>query len=700
MSTEGLAQDSTRRGTAPSFAAHAGILRSTLLFACALVLLAGGGARAGQAQTPARTYDVVVYGGTASGVMAAIAAAGEGVRVALLEPGRHVGGMVTGGLSHTDFGDRAVIGGLALEFYRRVGAHYGVPTYYWRGPEPRIAEQILTDWLREAGVDVFFEHRLDTVHAEGRRIGRVGLSNGAVFEAHTFVDAGYEGDLMARAGVSYAVGREGRDVYGESWAGRLPILPDRHQFLVPVSPFQAGTNGKLLPLIKPEPMVEVGEGDAGIQSYCFRLLLTRRPDLRVPFPRPEGYDPDEFELMRRLLKQQGDELQATYFFTLRPNLPGEKAEINSVGPISLNLLDGSNWAYPDAGYERRQEIWDRHLQYTQRLMYFMANDPSVPEHIRTEVAAWGLARDEFVDTGHWPHQLYVRTGRRMLGEYVMTQADLERETAPYDAVGMGSYNIDVREVQRSWIWMSRFPELHPEVYNEGYLSVPVPPYQIPYRALLPKYHEAENLLVPVCLSSSHVANASIRMEPQYMLLGHAAGVAAAMAVREDLPVQHVPVAPLQARLAEQGQVLRLDDRPNGPFQTDDAFYIDDDMRRFVAREGVWQHYEDPVDRQGMSYLTSEDEAARIRYTPDLPAPGSYAVAVWWPGDTRNAVRVPVEVRHARGTDTLFVNQQEGGRWIDLGTWRFEAGREGFVGIGGGGPGRRVVADAVRFERRP
>lgn len=663
-----------------------------------LVLLALPSPRQPVAQDRAAAYDVVVYGATASGVMAAIAAADEGARVALLEPGRHVGGMVTGGLSHTDFGDRAVIGGLALAFYERVGRHYGKPTYYWRGPEPHVGEQILTDWLRDAGVDVFFDHRLDTVQKTGRHITRITTENGAAFTAHAFIDAGYEGDLMARAGVSYAVGREGREVYGESWAGRLPIMPDRHQFQVPVSPFRHGESGELLPLIKPEPMVEIGEGDAAIQGYGFRLLLTKDPELRLPFPKPEGYDPDRFELLRRLLAKQGHALNARYFLTLRPNLPHEKAEINSVGAVSLNLLDGSNWAYPDADYARRAEIWDDHLRYAQGLVYFFANDPSVPEHIQEEVRQWGLSKDEFVDTGHWPHQLYVRTGRRMLGEYVMTQHDLERDTLKYDAIGMGSYNIDVRHVQRSWMWISRFPELEPEVFNEGYLSVPVPPYQIPYRALVPRYHEADNLLVPVCLSSSHLGNASIRMEPQYMLLGEAAGLAAAMAVRDRIAVQHVPIVELQAKLAGRGQVLTLEGRPNGPFQTDRSFLVDDDMRRFLAREGTWSQPEDPIDRYGMSYLATEDTTARVRFTPNLPASGRYTVSAWWPLAGEAGGRVPVTVRHAGGTDTVHVDQRtQGGSWTPLGTWSFEAGRGAVVEIRGF-PGLRVVADAVRFER--
>lgn len=671
------------------------ILALVLLVAAQTTVLAAPQTTAPPDAPNGSSYNVVVYGATAAGVMAALGAARHGMRVVLIEPGRHVGGMASGGLSHTDFGDRAVIGGLALNFYEEVGERYGKPTYYWRGPEPHVAEEILRDWLAEAGVDVVFDAAVASVEKDGRTIRRIVFTNGDAYDGEVFIDAGYEGDLMARAGVSYTFGREGRSEYGESWAGRQPILPDRHQFLVGVSPFDE--DGDLLPLIKPEKPVEVGEGDRAIQGYGFRLLLTRRPDLRIPFPKPDGYDPSEFELMKRLLAKQGDDVNARYFFTLRPNLPNEKAEINSVGPISLNLLDGTNWDYPDADYDTRNQIWDRHLQYARWLMYFMANDPSVPAHIRNEVAEWGLSRDEFVDTGHWPHQLYVRTGRRMLGEHVMTQHDLDSDTLKYDAVGMGSYNIDVRHVQRTWVRMSRFPELEPEVYNEGYVSVPVPPYQIPYRAITPRYQEAENLLVPVCLSSTHVANASIRMEPQYMILGQAAGTAAALAVRDGVPVQRVDITELQSRLGRDGQILTLEGAPNGTFATDSTFLIDDDMRRFVEREGAWDQPEDTVNRHAMSYLLSRDSTSSVRFRPELTRDGRYTVDIWWPEGVSDAARVPVAVHHAAGIETAIVNQaSDGGRWVELGTWSFARGRAGYVEIRGGTV--PVAADAVRFTR--
>lgn len=503
--------------------------------------------------TEIRTLDVMIYGATASGVTAAIAAARAGLRVTVVEAGPHVGGMVSGGLGWTDLGDHDVIGGLALEFYEQVGRHYGVETWGVLGPEPHVAERIFRDWLRDAGVGVVFNARLDYVQREGRSIQWITTEDGQNFMARVFIDASYEGDLLARAGVPYAVGRESVEQHGESWAGRQPIRPGQHNFSVPVSPFDE--HGELLPFIHRRPMAPEESEDQGVQAYGFRLCLTDRPENQTPFPRPEAYDPGEFELLRRYLAAAGPGLRADRLMSLSGRLPNGKCDANSIGPFSTNLLDRSSWEYPDADYRRRQEIRDHHLRYTQGLLYFLSNDPGVPEHIRTEMSRWGLCSDEFTDTGHWPHQLYVREARRMRGEYTLTQADLDEGREQYDSVGMGSYNIDIREVQRVWMWVPRSMNLAAETFNEGYLSVPVKPYQIPYRSLVPRYHECDNLIVSVCVSASHVAFASVRMEPQYMILGHAAGLAAVLAVRDDVAVQGVSIPRLQHELTAQRQIL-------------------------------------------------------------------------------------------------------------------------------------------------
>ena len=496
--------------------------------------------------------DVVVYGATAGGVMAAVAAAREGATVILLEPGRHVGGMVSGGLGWTDM-DRQehLIGGYAREFFERIGRHYGV-TNAWRF-EPGVAEKILRDMLADAKVRVLFEHRLESIRKEGSRILALRMDNGAEVEGRVYIDSSYEGDLMKAAGVSYALGRESRSRYGESLAGRRETLPGNHQFKAPVSPYD--DEGKLAPyVVRQDGLAPLGEGDGLIQAYCFRLCLTDVQENRAPVERPSGYDPKRFVLARNYLKSAGDRLTFHDFAGIRSRLPNGKVDANSSGAVSLNL-PGASRAYPDASYARRKEIWDEHRTWAQGLLHYVQNDPEVPARIQEEARRWGLARDEFTDNGHWPHQLYVREARRMLGEYVLTQHDLQRSRRKYDSIGMGGYNIDIREVQWVAYTVFRFPKAIEEVLMEGYVSQPVEPYEIPYRSLLPQQHQAENLLVTSGISASAVAYASFRMEPQYMIAGHSAGVAAAAAVRGASTVHQVDLVALQRRLREQKQIL-------------------------------------------------------------------------------------------------------------------------------------------------
>lgn len=647
---------------------------------------------------------VVVYGGTAGGVMAAVAAAREGAAVTLVEPGGHLGGMLTGGLSHTDYGDRAVIGGLALDFYREVARRYQKPLYFWRGPEPAVGEAILRDWLRQRNVTVLYGERLKAVEKTNRQIRSVEFLSGKRLTADVFIDATYEGDLLARSGVAYAVGRESRRQYGESWAGRTPIYPDDQNFHRAVSPFKNGKNGELLPLINPRPMVPVGEADSAVQGYCFRLILTNNPANRLPVTRPAGYDSGRFELLRRYLKiRKPTTLGESGMYNPHINLPNQKAEINSAGPISTNLYDGSNWTYPDADYPLRDKIWADHRLYTHSLLYFAATDPAVPEPVRRQAREWGFCRDEFADTGYFPHQLYVRVARRMVGEYVLTQHDLQRDTLKYDAIGMGSYNMDIRHNQRVFEWVSHFPELRGETFNEGYLSIPVSPYEIPYRALLPKYEHCTNLLVPVCLSSSNLGYSSFRMEPQYMIAGHAAGVAAAMAGKEKQPVQRVSVPDLQRKLREQGQILTLEGDPNGFFGDEKTVVVDDDMARFVEKTGPWRLDENPdLARHDITFFAAAPgEPTRITYRPCLPADGTYRVYGWWPKQPAAATRVPLRLAHAGGTQNLTLNQrQTGDGWVLLGSFRCGKGYQTTLTLTNEGADGVVAADAFKFEWVP
>ena len=533
--------------------------RSLIVCLAALLGVEFAVAAAGSEPPSGRSYDVVVYGGTAGGAMAAIAAAHEGARVAVLEPRRYIGGMVSGGLGRTDFDNQIdVIGGMAREFFVRVGQHYGEPMSWTF--EPHVAEGVFTDWLKDSGVDLFFEHRLDTVDKQDARIVSVRMENGAVFAAKIFIDATYEGDLLARAGVSYTVGREGSEMYGESLAGVRAEGPfGGKQFGAPVRAYDEA--GNLLPMLNPIDPSVPGTGDRKVQAYNFRLCLTDRKENQVAIEKPPNYKPDNYELLRRYIAALGEAgMRCTLGNILGiSRMPNDKTDVNDAGGFSTNYV-GMNWDYPEADYKRREEIWEAHVEFTKGLLYLLGHDPGIPEHIREEMSHYGLAKDEFADTDHWPHQLYVREARRMIGEYIMTQADLQSGRTKYDTIGMGGYNIDSMPVQRVPYYVMKFPKPYYAAVNEGYLTVPVEPYQIPYRAILPKHSECTNLLVPVCLSSSHVAYSSIRMEPQYMILGQSAGVAAALAAREGVPLHLLELTELQRRLQEQNQVLSLEDK--------------------------------------------------------------------------------------------------------------------------------------------
>jgi hypothetical protein len=515
----------------------------------AILLLAAASASASAQQS----FDLVVYGGTAGGVMTAVAGSRQGLRTALLNPGKHVGGMVSGGLSGTDVGRREVIGGLALEFYMRAGGYYQLNRHLqeiaWM-PEPKVAEAIMRQMLKEAGVTLLEEHRLREktgVRKEGSRIVEISTENGAVIRAAVFADASYEGDLMAQAKVSYTFGRESVGQYGESLAGVRAVTPS-HQFAVDIAARDA--DGRLLPEVSSEPRGEPGSADKRIQAYNFRVIATNVPENRVPWTKPGGYDPWRYELLARYLTAMTEFMGSPLTFnevSLLRVIPNGKVDLNNRGGFSTDYI-GKNYGYPEGSYAERARIWKEHEDYQKGFYWFLASDPRVPKPLQEEVRQYGLAKDEFVDTGNWPNQLYIREARRMVGDFVATQKDLQTDLTKPDVIGMGSYNSDSHNLQR-------FVNEKGFVENEGDVQVPVKPYQIPYRLILPKRGEAVNLLVPVCFSASHVAYSSLRMEPQYMLIGHAAGISAALAARSGSTVQDVNVAELQKKLLAQGAVF-------------------------------------------------------------------------------------------------------------------------------------------------
>lgn len=497
----------------------------------------------------AQQFDVVIYGSTASGVITAVSAARQGMKVVLVNPNSHVGGMVAGGLSSSDKGKPEVIGGLSREFFVRVGKHYG-EAIEWRF-EPHVAEQVFHDMIRDAKITEIYGRRLREKNGVTKRNGTITsieLDGGQTLQASVFVDATYEGDLMAAAGVRYTWGRESESEYGESIAGvRGRQRPDHH-FNVRVSPLAA--DGFLLPEVQKGTRGPMGQGDKYVQAYGFRMCLTNIKDNILLYPKPDNYRPYRYELLKRYIaaftEAKGHPPAMRDLMIMSP-LKGNKFDINSFGGFSTDHI-GASWEYPTATYTRQAEIWKDHYEYDAGFFYFLANDPSVPASLQKEVNQYGLAKDEFVTEHGWPWQLYIREGRRMLGQYVMTQKDIQTDVTKPDSIGMGSYQSDSHHVRR-------IATPDGGVENEGEQYVLTTPYQIPYRVMLPQKDEVSNLLVPVCFSASHVAYSTIRMEPQYMIMGQAAGVAASIAVRRHLSVSDVPVSELKQKLEEGKAIL-------------------------------------------------------------------------------------------------------------------------------------------------
>jgi len=494
------------------------------------------------------TTDLCVYGATPAGIAAAIQARRMGKSVALLAFDRHVGGLTSGGLGATDIGNKAAIGGISREFYRALGNHYGAEEMWTF--EPQVAEDTLKRMCADAGVPVYYEQRLISARKERGRIVSLATEGGHEFSAAYFVDASYEGDLLAKAGVSYTVGREANAKYGETLNG-VHFGNPNHNFKVPVDPFRTPGDPKsgLLKGISAEPPGAQGEGDSRVQAYNFRLCMTKADD-RLPFPKPAGYDPERYELLARYLNAGvWDVLRLTKM------MPGGKTDTNNFGGFSSDNI-GRNYAWPDGDYATRESIFRDHVDYHQGMMWFLCHDERVPQNIRDETKAWGLPRDEFTGTGGWPHQLYVREARRMVSEHVMTELHCTYKETIDDSIGLAAYQMDSHNCQRvarqeEGVWTAR---------NEGNVEVrPSGPYPISYRSIRPRQDECENLMVPICLSASHIAYGSIRMEPVFFVLGQSAATAACLALEAgSIPVQKVDVGKLQTRLRVDKQVLDWD----------------------------------------------------------------------------------------------------------------------------------------------
>ena len=530
--------------------------------------LAGGMVFA--AQTP--TYDVVIYGGTAAGVAAAVQAKRMGKTALIVGPDVHLGGLTAGGLGWTDSGNKGVVGGISREFYQRIKEYYDDPKA-WRQQrpqdyshyrpqqdamwvfEPHVAERLFEEFVKEYDIPVHRDRWLDRqqgVEKQSSRIVAITMLSGETFRGRVFIDATYEGDLMAAAGVGYHVGREANRVYGETLNGVQTRNARSHQFKNKISPYVVAgdPSSGLLPRVHDEGPGREGEADHRLQAYNYRLCLTNDPGNRVAFIKPEGYDPLQYELLLRDLVAG-----SRHVFGKFDPAPNRKTDTNNHGSFSTDNI-GMNYGYPEASYERRKAILKEHERYQRGYYYFLTHDPRVPAEVQDRMRQWGLAKDEFRDTDHWPHQIYVREARRMVSDFVMAEPYLRGLKPTPRPVGMGSYNMDSHNVQR---YVVHDADGSAYVRNEGDIQVnPGGPYPISYGALIPKKAECENLLVPVAVSSSHIAYGSIRMEPVFMILGQSAATAAVLAIDGELAVQDVPYDKLKARLLADGQVLSFD----------------------------------------------------------------------------------------------------------------------------------------------
>ncbi len=503
--------------------------------------------------SPARVVesDLCVYGGTSAGLAAAVQAARMGKTVVVVEPGIHLGGLSSGGLGATDIGNKKAIGGISREFYRRLGKRYGKDEAWTF--EPHVAEETFAELVEEAKVKVDIRQGVLEVRKAKDRIFEI-ETRGEVIRSKVYIDATYEGDLLAKAGVSFTVGREANAKYGETLNGVRGETP-KHQFQVAVDPYvkPGDPSSGLLPFIEPEELGTPGDGDRRVQAYNFRLCLTRDPANRVPIDPPVDYAPARYEVLARYLEAlvgSGHTPKLAEFLSIT-ELPHGKTDMNNNGPFSTDFL-GRSWKYPQAGPEERFRIRKEHEDYTRGFLHFLATSPRVPEGLRTEMMSWGLARDEFPMHRGWPHQLYIRESRRMVSDHVMTEHDCRGEVKAADPVGLGAYGMDSHNVRRI--------VRNGRVENEGDVQVPVrSPYPISYRSIVPRRGECGNLLVPVCLSASHIAYGSIRMEPVFMILGQSAAAAACLAIDAGCAVQEVDYPKLRARLLEDGQVLEWKD---------------------------------------------------------------------------------------------------------------------------------------------
>jgi hypothetical protein len=668
--------------------------------------------------------DICVFGGSSAGIVAAIQAKKLNKSVVLVEPGKFLGGLTTGGLGATDIGNKAAIGGLSREFYHRIAKHYAKDTswnidrreeyFSKRGSgqsaasnldaadatmwtfEPKVARAVYDEWLKEHNVRVLREQRLKSVKMDGARIVEITVENGNVFRAKMFIDCTYEGDLMAKAGVSYHVGRESNATYGETLNGICRETP-KHQFTVAVDPYvkSGDTSSGLLPFIQSGDGGTPGDGDKRVQAYNYRLCFTTNAANRAPVAPPPNYDEKKFELLGRYLDAlvAGGKNPRLWQFWNPIWMPNQKTDINNNGGFSTDFI-GANYDYTEADYATRDRIAREHEEYIRGFITYLATNPRVPEAMRREMQQWGPCKDEFPETGGWPNQLYVREARRLISDYVMTEKNCRALETITDSVGLAAYNMDSHNCQRI--------VKNGRVENEGDVQVPpMKPYPISYRSLVPKQRECENLFVPVCMAASHIAYGSIRMEPVFMILAESSVSAAAIAIDEKIPVQKVNYAKLRARLLADKQVLDWTNaapaRVSVPRIKLDGLVIDD---RDATHHGEWVESSSVPNQVGPGYL--HDNNARkgemnLLFTPTITTAGQYELVLISTPNANRASNVPVTVQVLGESRVVRVNQRTGNGLASLGRFQLPAGRECSVTVSNAGTDGFVVVDGLQLR---
>ncbi|MBS1567262.1 MAG: FAD-dependent oxidoreductase, partial [Bacteroidetes bacterium] len=616
------------------------------------------------------------------GVIAAYTAASLHKTVVLVEPGQRLGGLSSGGLGFTDIGNKYVVTGLARDFYRRIGSHYD--RFEQWVFEPKVAEAIFMDYIKRCGCRVLYGRRLKKLAKTGTVISAIELENtdgtkgDMTIKAKQYIDCSYEGDLMAAAGVRYTTGRESNAQYNETVNGVQ--LKDKHQFPDGVDPYKipGKPESGLLWGISNGTLAEPGSGDKKIQAYNFRICLSNDPANRIPITRPKGYDSTRYELLLRVLAAKpSKDLNSFLKMDLMPN---HKTDINNNGPFSTDMI-GMNYDYPDGDYAVRARIIKEHEDYTKGLLYFIGHDPRMPAHLREQMQQWGYPRDEYVKTDHWTPQLYVREARRMLGVYVMTQANCQAREVVDDGIGMAAYTMDSHNSERIVV--------NGMVKNEGDVQLKgVQPYPVSYRSITPRADECSNLLVPVCLSASHMAYGSIRMEPVFMVLAQSAATAACMAVDNKTSVQDIPVKALQQALKENP--LADHSLPEILIDNEDAG---------LTLKGDWK--KEATGGYGPSLLLSRDKAAIAAFTPEIKKAGAYDIYFYYPRlpDVTPVMQInifngQIATHTVIHKDAIKVMGQTSGEWVLLGRAVLPVGKQARVEVSGEGADGAVVADAL------